>query len=53
MDGDIAGLERGQFGLVVIHQDNLMAEVGETRARHQSHVARTHHRNAHPNVLRE
>ena len=52
VDGNVAGLERGQLGLVVVHQDYLMAEVGETRARHQSHVARTHHRNAHPIILR-
>ncbi len=51
MDGDVTGLERSQFDLVVVHQNYLVAQVGETRARHQSHVTRTHHCNVHP-ILR-
>ena len=50
--GTSPALSAASFGLVVVHQDHLMAEVGETRARHQSHVARTYHRNVHPIILR-
>ncbi len=47
VDGDFAGFQRSDFGLVVVHQDHLVAEVGKARARHQSHIARTYYGDVH------
>ena len=51
--GTSPAFKRSQFGLVVVHQDHLVAQVGETRPRHQSHITRTHHCNVHPNAPSE
>jgi hypothetical protein len=39
VDGDFARVERRQFGLVIVHHDYLVPEVGEARPRYQSHIA--------------
>ena len=36
-----------QLLLIVVDQDDIVSEIGKTRARHQPNVSRTHHRNLH------
>src|SRR6266851_2076922 len=47
---DLARLQGGEFGLVVVHHDHLVAQVSETRPRHQPHITRSHYDNVHPNA---
>ena len=47
VDRDLAILQGVELGFVVIDDDDLMTEVGETRARDQAYVSRTNYCNAH------
>ena len=47
MDGNLAILQRGQFLLIVVHENDIVSEVGKTSARHQSYVSRTYNRDPH------
>src|SRR5215469_13910932 len=47
MNRDFAVTQRHQFALVVIDQNDVVAEVGKASAGHQSDISRTHHGNAH------
>ena len=49
VDGNFAGFQSGNFGLVVVDQDHFVSEVGKTRTRNQSHITRTYDCNMHPN----
>ncbi len=39
VDGDLAIAQGGQFLLIIVHQDDVMSQVGKTSARHQSYVS--------------
>ena len=39
VDGDVAGLKGLDLLLVVVHADDVMADIGETRPADQPHVA--------------
>ena len=47
MDGYDPPIQLSQLLFVIIDHDYVMAEVRETRPRHQSYIARAHHRNPH------
>src|ERR1035437_1359197 len=47
MDGDLAILQRRQFGLIIVHQNDIVSEIGKASACHQPYVSRTHDRNPH------
>ncbi len=47
VDRDLTLLQGGDLGGVLVDAGDVMAEVGETRARHQSHISRSDHCNAH------
>ena len=38
MNWNFAIPQRGQFLLVVIHQNNFVSQIGKTRSRNQTHV---------------
>jgi hypothetical protein len=47
VDGHLELLEHLDLVLVVVHAQHVVAPVRETGARHQSDIARAHHRNVH------
>src|SRR5207302_10282770 len=54
MDRNLALAKRGQLLLIVVYQNDLVAQVGETGPCHQAHVSRTYDGNANRHVsLRE
>jgi hypothetical protein len=47
VNGNLAILESGQFALIVIHQNYVMAEVGKAGACHQTYVSGTDNSDLH------
>ena len=47
VDGDLAGIQGGDLGLVNIDADDVIAGLGDAGARHQAHVSGTVHRYFH------
>ncbi len=47
VDRDLTVLQRRQLGLIVVHQNDVVTKVGETRACHQPYVSGTDHCDPH------
>src|SRR5690348_14808649 len=47
MNRDLPSRKRGQFLLVIVHQNDLMAHVGETCAGYQTNISRPYDCNLH------
>ena len=47
VDGNLAVLERGQFALIIVDENDVVAEVGEAGACNQPHVSGTNDSDAH------
>ncbi|MNL11093.1 hypothetical protein D3C87_1319140 [compost metagenome] len=45
VDRHHALFQRCDLGLVLVDTDDIMAEIGQTNARHQAHIARSHNCN--------
>jgi hypothetical protein len=48
---DLATIERGEFLLVVVHYNDVVAEIGEASACDQAYVSRTDNRQLHESPL--
>lgn len=47
IDRDFAGLQGGDFALVLVHAGHVVSEVGKADARYQAHIAGADHHDAH------
>jgi hypothetical protein len=47
MDRDLAAFKFCEFTNVVVHQGDVVADFGKARSRYQSHISRSHNRDAH------
>ena len=51
MDGYLAVSERRQLGWIVVHQNDVVSEIGKASACHQANISRTHYRDPHVKTL--
>jgi hypothetical protein len=51
VDWSLAAIEGGQFGLVIVDHDDLVAKIGEARSCHQPDVSRPYYRDLHARLL--
>jgi hypothetical protein len=51
VDGYLAVSERRQLGWIVVHQNDVVSEIGKASACHQANISRTHYRDPHVKIL--